>query len=259
MDRFLKLKGDSADSGTRTIEASAELEVADVGTFSIQHVATIGRDPACDVVVALSSVSRRHARIFFEGGHFWIKDLDSANGTQINGKKLKLQMLSDGDKISFGEVKAVFHARARTPGPAPLGQDPLAGTELLSEDGTPTGGLRAPLPTSLSPQDQRLKEQESTIENLRQEVAGHESELVKLKQKIEALQAENDSLCRELTQIQSRGSSTAAGTAAGAPPASGDLLAENQRLQRLVNQLEHALADSNLRLRNLQERLDRTK
>jgi pSer/pThr/pTyr-binding forkhead associated (FHA) protein len=257
MDRFFKLKGESPDSGTRSTEALAELEVADIGTFSIQHLATIGRDPACDVVLAAPSVSRRHARIFYEGGHFWIKDLDSANGSQINGKKLKLQMLSDGDKISFGEVKAVFRAKARTPGPAPLGEDPLAGTELLPEDGTPTGGFCAPSSTSLSPQDQRIKEQESTIEKLRQEVAGNESKLTKLNQKLEALQAENDTLRKEMTQ--SRGFSTTMGTAAGAPLVSDSLLVENQRLQRLVNQLERALADSNLRLRNLQERLDRTK
>ncbi len=257
MDGLFKLNGEGADSGTRTIEASAELAVADIGTFSIQRLATVGRDPACDVVLALPSVSRRHARIFFEGGHFWIKDLDSANGTQVNGRKLKLQMLSDGDKITFGEIKAVFRARARTPGPAPLGKDPLAGTELPCEDETPTGGFRAPVSSSLSPQDERIKELESTIEMLREEVAGYESELAKLKQKLEALQAENDSLRNDLTQSQ--GFSPAMRPAAAAPLASDGLLEENRRLQRLVNQLERALADSNLRLRNLQARLDRVK
>ena len=71
-----------AARGTKGI---AELEIDGFGTFSIDHIATIGRAPESHIILNIRSVSRHHSRIFFEGGHFWIKDLDSGNGTSVNG------------------------------------------------------------------------------------------------------------------------------------------------------------------------------
>ena len=42
---------------------------------------TLGRDPSCEFVVDDQSVSRKHARIFRQGDHFYVEDLCSTNGT----------------------------------------------------------------------------------------------------------------------------------------------------------------------------------
>jgi hypothetical protein len=220
--------------------AWAELEVEGLGKFTIGQVATIGRAPESQVVLDLSSVSRNHARIFYEGGHYWIKDLDSANGTSINGKRVKLQMLADQDRICFGDAKSVFRTAARAAGPTPLGRDPLAGTETAIPDGTPTGGLSGGLPIREGAQAGPANSGSS------QDAIPGGAEIQALARKIESLQAENKLLRLEIKQYRSTATAAASDHA------------EIERLRILVNRLERALADSNLRLRNLQQRLDGT-
>lgn len=54
-------------------------------------------------------VSRRHARIDFVDGHFFLTDLGSANGTFLNDRLIKLRTrLKDGDKIVIGDTSMVF-------------------------------------------------------------------------------------------------------------------------------------------------------
>lgn len=63
---------------------------------------TIGRHPDCEVVVEENSVSRRHAQITFEDGHFFISDLGSRNGTEVNGTLTRGKTrLFDGSEISI--------------------------------------------------------------------------------------------------------------------------------------------------------------
>lgn len=49
----------------------------------------LGRSPECDIVLADNSVSRRHARVFRGKDGIWVEDLNSTNGTYLNGKRLK--------------------------------------------------------------------------------------------------------------------------------------------------------------------------
>jgi predicted component of type VI protein secretion system len=197
--------GDKPPAGTEGLSrASAALELEHGNRLEIRDIATIGRAPDSTLVLESRSISRHHARIFYEGGHYWLKDLDSANGTTLNGKKIKLQMLADKDRISFGDVKAVFHF-AGALGPAAIAKDPLEGSDPAFEDGTPTGGMR----------DRHLAAEPSRIRQL-------EKQAEDARARAETMEKEND------------------------------------RLKKLVKQLERALADSNLRVRNLQERLDRS-
>jgi hypothetical protein len=237
-------------SAARGTKGAAELEIEGFGTFSIDQVATIGRAPESHIILNIRSVSRHHSRIFFEGGHFWIKDLDSGNGTTVNGKQIKLQMLSDGDKVNFGEAKGVFRSGAQSPGPALLAKDPLEGSDPLFSDGTPTGGLRGPYPPP-AVEEQRARELETTVERLRKEAAGREAEISSIYQKIQSLQAENEALRKEVAQYR--------GTSHGVPATTHGEGAdsETEKLRRLVAQLERALADSNIKIRNLQEHLER--
>ena len=59
----------------------------------------IGREPPAQICYANRTVSREHARLYWENGSWWIKDLNSTNGTYVNGRKVALQQLGVGDVI----------------------------------------------------------------------------------------------------------------------------------------------------------------
>ena len=66
--------------------------------------ATLGRDPTNAVAVVDASVSRKHCLLRREeDGRFQIKDLDSRNGTLVNGQAVKEQWLRHGDEIATGD------------------------------------------------------------------------------------------------------------------------------------------------------------
>ena len=70
--------------------------------------ATVGRDPANAVAVIDPSVSRKHCLLRREDGRFQIKDLDSRNGTLVNGIAVKEQWLRHGDEIGTGDSIFLF-------------------------------------------------------------------------------------------------------------------------------------------------------
>ena len=64
----------------------------------------VGRHDACDVMVSHPSVSRKHARLSFRDGHWVLRDLDSTNGTRVNGKRVVRCRLEPGDRLSLGSA-----------------------------------------------------------------------------------------------------------------------------------------------------------
>ena len=69
---------------------------------------SIGRALNCSVHLPLSGVSRLHARIFFRNEEYYIKDLNSTNGTYVNSVKIVKCVLRNNDQIDIGEAKMVF-------------------------------------------------------------------------------------------------------------------------------------------------------
>ncbi len=63
-----------------------------------------GRRDDCDVRVALGPVSRRHCEVALEGETLTVKDLDSSNGTFVNGRQITQQALKAGDQLQVGGV-----------------------------------------------------------------------------------------------------------------------------------------------------------
>ena len=69
-----------------------------------KHEIILGRDKHCDIVIDNVEVSRRHAQIRISKGQFYIKDLNSTNGTLINGRKInKPELLKNGDMLTIGD------------------------------------------------------------------------------------------------------------------------------------------------------------
>lgn len=74
-----------------------------------QDVTTIGRTNGNDLVISGRTVSRRHARLWFADGRWFLEDLQSANGTLVNNVRIyQPVMLNDGDVINFGDEVVVF-------------------------------------------------------------------------------------------------------------------------------------------------------
>lgn len=70
----------------------------------------IGRDPQNDVVLDDRRVSRKHAEIRLRLGRYTLYDLQSTNGTYVNGRRVAEKVLDDGDRISIGGLELLFHA-----------------------------------------------------------------------------------------------------------------------------------------------------
>jgi pSer/pThr/pTyr-binding forkhead associated (FHA) protein len=69
-------------------------------------VTTVGRQDECQVRIKSSQVSRKHCELFEKKGMLLVKDLGSANGTFVNGKKVDgQQVLEPGDELTIGGVK----------------------------------------------------------------------------------------------------------------------------------------------------------
>jgi serine/threonine protein kinase len=65
----------------------------------------LGRKEDCDLSVPENSVSSRHCELRFDGFHWWVTDLNSRNGTLVNGVPIQQQLLKDGDIIQIGSTR----------------------------------------------------------------------------------------------------------------------------------------------------------
>jgi len=73
---------------------------------------TVGRDPGNDLVLEDASLSRAHARFDLRQGRPWLEDLNSRNGTLVNGERLlEARPVEAGDDIVFGRVTAKLEKR----------------------------------------------------------------------------------------------------------------------------------------------------
>lgn len=68
----------------------------------------IGRSRECDLRVVDGNASRRHAEVVQEGATYVVVDLGSTNGTELNGRRITREKLTDGDRITIGATDLVF-------------------------------------------------------------------------------------------------------------------------------------------------------
>jgi hypothetical protein len=68
----------------------------------------IGRSRECDITLEDANVSRRHAELVREDGAWWIVDLGSTNGVEVNGERVKRARLGNEDRIVLGRTELVF-------------------------------------------------------------------------------------------------------------------------------------------------------
>jgi len=68
----------------------------------------VGRSRECDIQLEDPNVSRRHAEVRQEGASYWLVDLDSTNGVEVNGRRLKRAKLESGDRLTIGATELLF-------------------------------------------------------------------------------------------------------------------------------------------------------
>jgi EAL domain-containing protein (putative c-di-GMP-specific phosphodiesterase class I) len=94
------------------------LEYFPEGSSTVQRVPleketfTLGRAETVDLQVDSTRVSREHARIVLQNGTYYLHDLDSTNGTDVNGQSIDRIELADGDVISVADTEITFLTRS---------------------------------------------------------------------------------------------------------------------------------------------------
>ncbi len=79
---------------------------------------TIGRASEADIVLTDVRASRLHCRIFYEEGIYYVEDLESKNGTSVNGHAITKSVVKSGDVLKVGStiitLKDAEHPGTRT-------------------------------------------------------------------------------------------------------------------------------------------------
>ena len=73
--------------------------------YAVSKHSRIGRAPDNDIVLNANTVSSYHAEIFVKDGQFHIKDMESTNGTKVNGERVSESPLTSGTKLKIGETE----------------------------------------------------------------------------------------------------------------------------------------------------------
>ena len=94
-------------------ELGVEQELVTLTVDGTRHELTkrkivLGRSRDSDIQLSDANVSRHHAEVRQEGTSYWVVDLGSTNGTEVNGKRVKRAKLEDGDTIVLGSTRIAF-------------------------------------------------------------------------------------------------------------------------------------------------------
>ncbi len=85
----------------------------------------VGRKADNDIVIDNPAVSGHHCRISMQGGAYFVEDIESTNGTFVNGKRVKKSGLHNNDVVGLAKHALVFleDAPPSAPAPQPTGKD----------------------------------------------------------------------------------------------------------------------------------------
>lgn len=100
---------------------------------------TVGRVAGNSIVIQHKSISSHHAELVLDGKDYKVKDLDSTNGTKVNGERAQEVKLRRSDVVRFGNVDLLYESE-HAPDVLPL-PDPNKGVNLAecSAKGRPPG------------------------------------------------------------------------------------------------------------------------
>jgi chromosome segregation ATPase len=167
----------------------------------------IGRHPDCDLVSDDTSVSRRHCIISFEGGHYRISDLGSANGTQVNDVRVTRKNLSTRDIVRCGNLLLQFFdepevltAPPMAMPPPPPPPPPVAQKSGFSQGSMMDTSVGTSINTLMRAEIGRLQER---IKSLESSNAGQAERLADLQQELALAGSRIDAALGHATEAES--------------------------------------------------------
>jgi hypothetical protein len=96
-------------SGKLVVQRGAGLSPGQ--SFGIGPGLVIGRALACEITIDDSYASGRHARLYDRDGHVYLEDLNSTNGTYVNGTRVGAQqLLRPDDRVRIGDTEMTFES-----------------------------------------------------------------------------------------------------------------------------------------------------
>lgn len=98
---------------------------------------SVGRLPENDVSIEHNSVSGQHARLVKESDDYVVKDLDSTNGTRVNGERITEQKLRRHDIVRFGNIEVLYDSEFSPSTQALPEPSPAVSLENVSSKGRP--------------------------------------------------------------------------------------------------------------------------
>lgn len=99
----------------------------------------VGRRDSCDIALRFPNVSSRHCELEFQDGYWLVRDLDSSNGTKVNGVRVRSKWIMPGDELTVAKhrYKIDYDVMPGSLPPPPLedGDDNILGTSLMEKAG----------------------------------------------------------------------------------------------------------------------------
>jgi pSer/pThr/pTyr-binding forkhead associated (FHA) protein len=132
---------------------------------------TLGRRPYNDIVIDNLAVSGEHAVLQLTGNEVYLEDLNSTNGTYINGKAVKKQLLQNSDTVEIGKYKIKYINEAAGPS--------FEKTMIMKAGSVPPAAAQAAAPAD-APAGADLSGVKGAIKVLSGAAAGREVPLVKV-------------------------------------------------------------------------------
>lgn len=138
-------EGDDAEMGDGTVAGELELDASGRRIDLSPRTVLIGRRSGCDVVLTEREISRAHAVVFRHEGRQFVRDLNSKNGTFVNGQKVRQAELQDQDQIQIGPHTLRYSAQPQLVEETGEADVALSGSHLslvdpLTGSGSGSGG-----------------------------------------------------------------------------------------------------------------------
>jgi DNA-binding NtrC family response regulator len=136
-------QGEAPEPGLVLLYADAYAHLPTTGALP-QGRTTLGRDLGAEIHLPVNAVSRRHAEIDWRGTSGVLRDLDSRNGSVVDGRRVATAALEDGSEIRIGDaiLKVVTHGLTEYSGYR-LDGVMVGGAQRRCRSGTSVGGGRA--------------------------------------------------------------------------------------------------------------------
>lgn len=121
---------------------------------------TVGRGPDNTIRIEDTTISHHHATIHINGNEVTLRDLNSTNGTRVNGQRVTEAKLTHGDTVRFGRIELKFEGESKkTTSPLPKPTSGISADEIGSASVKPGGSF-----TSTSPFPKQKEQRRGTLQ-----------------------------------------------------------------------------------------------